>query len=266
MQPWAGILNCENDILVQSRQFGDVIWQKTASHVLRSIVTLPPLLARASNICIAVRVLMRDPWHMVEPRIIEYFYSAHSAYAYLGAWELERIAQVTGWRVEHRPIDLLPVIQAASGDAFGSCSDAHSAYFFGRDMFRWAQLRGLPMIRHRPTYHDNPLALPNGMIMAAGEDAGPLSRAILQAHWRDDANIADPATLAVLAEEVGLDGAALLDRADSPAIQAQHRRNTDEAIARNIFGSPTYFLRGDMFYGQDRLQMLEQAIADPFAP
>ena len=203
---------------------------------------------------------------MSKPNVIEYFFSAHSAYAYLGAWELARIAQESGWQVAYRPIDLNPVIAATSGDAFGSRSAAHSDYFFGRDMFRWAEWRGLPMIRHRPTYHDNPLALPNGMIIAAGKDAGVMSRAILQSHWRDDTDIADPATLTRLAEEVGLNGAALLTHAQGPEVTAQHKANTDEAIARGVFGSPTYFVRGDMFYGQDRLEMMERAIATPFAP
>lgn len=201
---------------------------------------------------------------MTEPRIIEYFFSAHSAYAYLGAWELDRIAAQAGWQVAYRPFDLNPVIAATSGDAFGSRSQAHSDYFFGRDMFRWAQLRGLPMIRHRPTHHDNPLALPNGVILAAGADAGRISRAILQAHWRDDADIADAATLARLAEEVGRDPTALIHAARSDKVQAQLTLNTDEAVARHVFGSPTYFAQGDMFYGQDRLDMLAHALHSPF--
>ncbi|WP_386260002.1 2-hydroxychromene-2-carboxylate isomerase [Sulfitobacter aestuariivivens] len=198
--------------------------------------------------------------------MIEYFYSAHSAYAYLGAWELQRIADDAGWRIDHRPIDLNPVIDATSGDAFGSRSPAHEDYFFGRDMFRWAEVRDLPMIRHRPTYHDNALALPNGMIIAAGPDADALSRTILQIHWRDDANIADEPTLRRAADSLGLDGAALIEAAQSDPVQAQHTTNTREAIQRSVFGSPTYFVRGDMFYGQDRLDLVARAIAKPFAP
>lgn len=203
---------------------------------------------------------------MPEHNVITYFFSAHSAYAYLGAWELERIARAAGWQVDHRPIDLNPVIAATSGDAFGSRSPAHAGYFFGRDMFRWAEWRGLPMIRHRPTFHDNPLALPNGMIIAAGDDAGVMSRAILQSHWRDDTDIADPATLRRLADGAGLDGAAMVRAAESAEVQAIHAANTDEAISLGVFGSPTYFVRGDMFYGQDRLDMVARAIATPFAP
>ena len=120
------------------------------------------------------------------------------------------------------------------------------------------------MIRHRPTHHDNPLALPNGMIIAAGDRAGMISRAILQAHWRDDADIADAGVLLRLAEEVDLDGASLIHAAQSAKVQAQHALNTDEAIRRHVFGSPCYFAQGDMFYGQDRLDMLARAMQAPF--
>ncbi|MFK7836540.1 MAG: 2-hydroxychromene-2-carboxylate isomerase [Sulfitobacter sp.] len=200
------------------------------------------------------------------PQTIEYFYSAHSAYAYLGAWELERIATEADAQIIHRPFDFNPVMEAAGGKRFKARTTAHIDYFFGREMVRWAEWRGLPMIRHRPTYHDNPLALANGAILAAGDQAGILSRAILQAHWRDDADIADAATLRRLAEEVGLDPDALLNAAQSDAVQAQHNANTDEAIARSVFGSPTYFVGGDMFYGQDHLMMVERALTTPFAP
>lgn len=197
--------------------------------------------------------------------VIEYFYSAHSAYAYLGAWELQRIADDAGCQIVHRPFDFAPVIAAAGARGFRERSKAHIDYFFGRELLRWAELRNLPMIRHRPTYHDNPLALANGMIIASS-DPDPLSRAILQAHWRDDADIADPTTLVAIANSVGQDPDGLLAAARSDEVQTRHAANTAEAIARNVFGSPTYFVAGDMFYGQDRLAFVERAIRQPFAP
>ncbi len=199
-------------------------------------------------------------------KTIEYFYAAHSAFAYLGAWELQRIADEAGARIVHRPYEFAPVLAAAGSTVIGTRSKAHVHYFFGRELVRWAEWRNLPMLRHRPTYHDNALSLANGMIIAAGDQADALSRAILQAHWRDDADHADGATLVRLAGEVGLDGAALLQAAQSDAVKAKHAANTDEAIRRSVFGSPTYFVDGDMFYGQDRLMMVERALARPFAP
>ena len=197
--------------------------------------------------------------------MIEYFYSAHSAYAYLGAWELQRIADAADWKIVHRPFDFLPVVAAAGGPFFADRSAAHIDYFFGRELIRWAEWRGLPILRHRPTHHDNPLGLANGMIIAS-TDPDPLSRTILQAHWRDDADIADPETLMRLCDALGQDGAALIEAARSDAVLARHQTNTQEAIARSVFGSPTYVVRGDMFYGQDHLPLVERAIARPFDP
>lgn len=198
------------------------------------------------------------------PQSIEYFYSAHSAYAYLGAWELERIAAQAGAQVVHRPFDFLPVVEAARSPAFKDRTAAHIDYFFGRELVRWAEIRGLPIMRVRPTHHDNPLGLANGAIIAAKRNQVQLSQALLQAHWRDDADLADTNTIARLADGCGLDGAALVAAAQSDAVQAQHKANTDEAIARTVFGSPTYFVGGDMFYGQDRLFMVEKALEQPF--
>jgi 2-hydroxychromene-2-carboxylate isomerase len=198
-----------------------------------------------------------------EPQI-EYFYSAHSAFAYLGAWELSAISARTGWRIQHRPFDFWPVVGAAGGLPVKERSRAHIDYFFGRELRRWAEWRDLPILRHRPTHHDAPLALASGAIIAAEDQADALSRAILQAHWRDDADISDRALLIELAEDLGLNGPALLASAESPAVEEAFRSNTEEAIRRSVFGSPTYFIRDDMFYGQDRLEMVERAIREPF--
>jgi len=195
---------------------------------------------------------------------IEYFYSAHSAFAYIGAQALRDICQRRGCRLVHRPVDLDPVIRAANGGVDRYRSAQHHAYFFGLEITRWAKFRGVEIIDFRPTYHDNPLALPNGMILAAarlGADVDRLSQAILTAHWRDDANIAEAARLAEIAQVAGIDPGPLLEIALSEDIQKQHRENTNAAIARGVFGSPTYFYNGEMFYGQDRLEFLDRACA-----
>ncbi|WP_300062291.1 2-hydroxychromene-2-carboxylate isomerase [uncultured Roseobacter sp.] len=199
---------------------------------------------------------------------IEYFYACHSVFAYLGAWRLAEIAAEHDVQVIHKPIDLNPVVAAAGSAPFSARSKTHSYYFFGREITRWAEVRELPWIMRRPTHHDNPLALGNGTIIAAqtmGLDVHALSRALLQAHWRDDADPADAATIAAIADGLGMDGAALITAAQSAETQAQHAANTAEAIARHVLGSPTYFVEGDMFYGQDRLEMVARALVKPFA-
>lgn len=198
---------------------------------------------------------------------IEYFYSTHSAFAYLGSARFAEIAHSAGRFIVHKPINLRPVMQAARGDGFSGFSVAHRAYFFGREIERWSEYRTAPTITHRSTHHDNDLSLSSGMIIAAvhiGQSADALAHAILEAHWRYDADHADPETLTRIASEAGYDAAQLVDLARDPGIQATLKANTEEAIVRSVFGSPTYFVDGDMFYGQDRLEHVDRALRKPF--
>ncbi len=198
---------------------------------------------------------------------ITYYYSAHSAYAYLGAARLKQICASSGVGLLHKPIDLSPVVTAVGGRPFRERTQAHVDYFFGREIERWAEWRGVPVIRYRPTHHDNPLDLPNGLLIAAQEqnlDVDALSFAILRAHWRDDADIAHVNTLKAILAELDMPETLLSD-ALSQETQELHAANTAEAIEQSVFGSPTYLLGEEMFYGQDRLEMLERALSASFA-
>jgi 2-hydroxychromene-2-carboxylate isomerase len=200
---------------------------------------------------------------------IEYFYSAHSAFAYIGHPTLLRLCEAHGCTLIHRPFNLSPVVEAAGGQAFRSRTQHHVDYFFGREIERWAHYRTLEILNHRPTHHDSALDLSNGMLIAAilrGENVNALAFAVLQAHWRDDIDLADKASLEQLCRHVGIDPTPLLEAALGDVTQAIHAENTAEAIERGVFGSPTYFLDGDMFYGQDRLELIEAALKAPFKP
>jgi len=197
---------------------------------------------------------------------IEYFYSAHSAFAYLGSGRLMAVARAAGRRIAHRPIDLRRVVVEVGGRPFGQRGAAHAAYFFGREIERWSEERGAPVCG-RPTHHLNDITLSNCLVIAgirAGLDVDALAHALLEGHWRDDADLADPATLAALARRAGYDPAPLLAAAHAPEVRAAYAANTEEAIRRSVFGSPTYVVDGDMFYGQDRLEMVERALRRPY--
>ena len=199
---------------------------------------------------------------------IEYFYTAHSAFAYLGSARFMEIARAANRRIVHRPIELHRVVEAGGAGSTRSRGPAHRAYYFGREIERWAEYRNTPVVSGMPTHHHNDMALANGMIIAAlrlGENVDRLAHAMLEAHWRDDADLADHDTLAALGRYADIDPEAPLAVALSPEVQAQYAANTDEAVARSVFGSPTYFVDGDMFYGQDRLELVERALRRPFA-
>jgi 2-hydroxychromene-2-carboxylate isomerase len=78
--------------------------------------------------------------------------------------------------------------------------------------------------------------------------------------WADELDVADAATLVRLADDSGLDGTALLAQSKTPSLVAAERALTDEAIARGLFGAPFYLYHGELFWGQDRLDMLDQTI------
>jgi 2-hydroxychromene-2-carboxylate isomerase len=198
---------------------------------------------------------------------IEYFYSAHSAFAYLGSATFMEIARAAGRKIVHRPIALGRVVEAVSSVPFGSRSAGHRAYFFGREIQRWSEERQALVMDGIPTHHANDTSLANGMLIAGleqGLDIDQLAHAMLETHWRDDADLADAGTLSRLAQELGLNSEPLLNAALSPAVQAKYEANTEEAIRRSVFGSPTYFVDGDMFYGQDRLAQVERALRQPY--
>jgi 2-hydroxychromene-2-carboxylate isomerase len=199
---------------------------------------------------------------------IEYFYSAHSLYAYIGARKLMELAAAHGCRIVHRPMDLRDVVTKAGAVPFGKRTQAHKDYFFGREMERWVEERGVKLMPHFPRHHGKDITLPNCLLLAAiaiDADIDALSHRLLEAHWVEDADLSDAPTLARLAGELGLDGEALLALANSHKVLAQYEANTREAVERSVFGSPTYFVDGDMFYGQDRLEMVERALTRPYA-
>ncbi|MEM9633151.1 MAG: 2-hydroxychromene-2-carboxylate isomerase [Pseudomonadota bacterium] len=199
--------------------------------------------------------------------IIEYVYSAHSAFAYVGSRELMKICADHNATLIHRPILLSPVIEAQGGLPFRRRTQKHVDYFFGREIERWSEFRSVPIMCKRPTHHDADYSLASGMIIALGETGArtdAMAHGLLEAHWRNDADLSDRATLAVIATELGHDAAALLEKAASIEVQHKLQENTDWARDREVFGSPTYIVDGDPFYGQDRLDLVKRALVQPF--
>jgi 2-hydroxychromene-2-carboxylate isomerase len=201
-------------------------------------------------------------------KTIEYFYSSRSVFAYLGAARIVALAHRFGRRLVHRPIDLSRLLQGIGGVPFDRRNAAQRRYLFGREIERWGEYLGVPVLVD-PKHHYGDRALPSGFVIAAqrlGVDADRLHLAVLAALWRDDRDIASADVLADLARCAGIDPAPLLRDALAADVQAEFARNTEDAIAAGVLGSPTYVVDGDMFYGQDRLMMVERALDRPFAP
>lgn len=197
---------------------------------------------------------------------VEYFYTPLSPFTYLGHPRLTTVIERTGALLRHRPIRLAEVFAASGGLPLPQRPAARRAYRLV-ELERIAAHHDLPITltpRHFPT--DDTLAA--GMIVAAqDEGAGgeasvqTLAFTLMRALWAEEKDIADPEVCADCAAAAGFDAAALIEAARAPAVEATRTDNTREAIARGVFGVPTYMVGDELFWGQDRLDYLERAIA-----
>jgi 2-hydroxychromene-2-carboxylate isomerase len=201
-------------------------------------------------------------------KTIEYFYSTRSIYAYFGSERVMTLAQRFGRRLVHHPIDLSKVVPAAGSLPFAQRSAAHKAYQFGREIERWSEYLGMPALVD-PLHHWGGRELSSGVILAAqlaGADVDRLHCEMLRALWQLDRDLDSEQVLGELVASVGADPQAILQAARSGEVQAAFEACTVRAMAAGVPGSPTYIVDGEMFYGQDRLMMVERALIQPFAP
>lgn len=201
-------------------------------------------------------------------KTIDYYYSTRSIYAYFGAQRIVDLARRFGRRLIHRPVDLSRVVPAAGSLPFDKRSAAHKAYQFGREIERWSEYLGIPALVD-PVHHFGDRTLSAGVILAAqaaGADVDRLHVDMLTALWRDDRDLSSTEVVASLVSGIGADAKAILDAARSADVQAAFNQCTELAIAAGVPGSPTYIVDGELFYGQDRLMMVERALERPFAP
>ena len=199
--------------------------------------------------------------------IIEYFYATHSVYAYLGASTFSTITSKSDHIIIHKPYNLPEAITGIGSTNIGDRTEAHLDYFFRREIERWSEYREVPIKTFLPTHHFNSLVPSSAMIIAGielGLEIDTLAHAMMKFHWLYDADLADKETLIKIANSIGIDPMPLLALSETGDILKAFKANTIEAIDRSIFGSPTYIVDGDMFYGQDRLELVERALTKPF--
>jgi 2-hydroxychromene-2-carboxylate isomerase len=196
-------------------------------------------------------------------KTIEYFLSPQSPWCYLGHQRLVDLARETGAQVEPKPFDLGKVFSVSGGLPLAKRAPQRQVYRLV-ELERWARFLGLPMNAQPQFFPVSPDAASTLIIAARtslGVDAAlELSGAIMRALWAEEKNIADEDTLAQIADLCGFDGRMLLKSAQTSGVQEQYQRNTDEAIAANVFGVPWYVVDGEGFWGQDRLDFVRRAL------
>jgi 2-hydroxychromene-2-carboxylate isomerase len=191
-------------------------------------------------------------------KTIEFFLDVGSPTTYLAWTQMPGLVQRTGAKVVNRPF-LLGGVFKATGNASPISVPAKGAFMM-RDMQRHAQLFGVPL-RMNPHFPMNTLATMRAAVACA--DAAELQRylaAVFKAMWVDGQNTADEAVLRATLTAAGLDAEALLARSQLPEVKQALIQNTEEAVRRGAFGAPTFFVGDELFFGQDRLAMVERCV------
>ena len=195
--------------------------------------------------------------------IVECFYTLSSPWMYLGGPQLSDIIARHGARLVLRPYDFRAVVPANGGIPLRTRPQARQDYH-ARELDRWRCHLGMPLNlkpRHYPPADQRPAGR---MVMAAqarGLDAMRLSHALLRALWAEERDIADPAVRVAVADENAMPGRDLVAGEESAPILAEWTRNNEDAAARGVFGSPTFFCGELWLWGQDRLFFLDRHLA-----
>jgi 2-hydroxychromene-2-carboxylate isomerase len=194
---------------------------------------------------------------------VEFFYDFASPTAYIAWSRLPAILERTGGQVVYRPFFLGGVMQA-TGNRPPSTVEAKGRWM-DADLKRYCAKYGVAYSRNT---HFPMLTLMVQRAAVARVDQPGFEKylaTIFHAAWRDQKNIADKAVLAEVLAVAGYDPAAFFAETDDPANKEKLKANTDEAVARGVFGAPTFFVStatGDeMHFGQDRLDWVEEALA-----
>ena len=193
-------------------------------------------------------------------KTIDYYFSPVSPWTYLGHTRFTEIARMHGASIAPKPVDYGRIFPLSGGLPVAKRPVQRQAYRLV-ELARWRDHLGVPM-NIEPKYFPYDARLAALVIIAAGnaDNAMQLAGAFLRGCWAEEKNMADEAEVAAVIRGAGLDSGALLKQANAPETAARFETFTDEAIARQIFGAPTYVYKNELFWGQDRLDFLELAL------
>jgi phosphomannomutase/phosphoglucomutase len=191
-------------------------------------------------------------------RHVEFFYDLGSPYSYLAATQLPGLSQRTGAEVVWRPM-LLGAVFAATGNTMPAANPQKGRYLMA-DLERWARHLQVPY-RFPSRFPMNTLKAMRLCVQAEKllrQEA--LAQRLFRAYWAEDADISDDATLRRLLLEVGLPADELLAGCGRPEVKDALRHQTEEAVRRGVFGAPAFFVGDDLYWGNDRLMFVEEAL------
>jgi len=194
-------------------------------------------------------------------KTVEFYFDFGSPAAYLAATQLPHVCADTGAELVWKPMLLGGVFQATGNHS--PAEIAPKGPYMTTDLQRFAKRYGVPFV-HNPHFPINTLLLMRGATAIQLQQPARLDAyvdAIYHAMWVEPRNLNDPAEVGAVLQAAGFDPAALLAAAGQQEVKDRLKAVTQEAVARGVFGAPTMFVGSDMFWGQDRLDFVREALA-----
>jgi len=195
---------------------------------------------------------------------VDYYASLNSPWTHLGAARIEAMAARQGASLRIWPVDFGTIFASSGGLPLPRRSPQRQAYRL-QELARWRELLGIPI--HIQPKHFPANELPAACcVIALRETQGDapairLAHRVLKAVWEEERDPGEPATLAALIAECGLDAEAVLRLGAEPRWAERRQADTQAALARGVFGAPSYVIGEEIFWGQDRLEFVQRRLA-----
>ncbi len=193
-------------------------------------------------------------------RKLDVYFSLLSPWAYIGHGELQGLVAKHGLQVDYRPVALSQVFPESGGLPLAKRHPARQRYRIV-ELQRWREKRGLHFHLHPAFFPFDP-SLGDRIICAMvldGVDPAKFIAAAFAGIFEQQRNLADRQEIAAILGESGYDPH-WLDRGESGEAEIAYQRNRSDALEAGVFGSPSYVLDGEVFWGQDRLDLLDDAL------
>jgi carboxymethylenebutenolidase len=195
---------------------------------------------------------------------VDYYASLNSPWTHLGAARLEAIVARHGATLRIHPVDFGAIFPASGGLPLPKRAPQRQAYRL-QELARWREHLGIP-INIQPRFFPANESLAAQCVIAVRETIGDapavaLGHRVLKALWEEERNTGDPAVLGELMAELGLDSAALLALGAEERWAERRTQDTQAALARGVFGAPSYVVGEEIFWGQDRLDFLDRRLS-----
>jgi len=196
---------------------------------------------------------------------VDYYASLNSPWTHLGAARIVAMTARHGASLRIHPVDFGAIFPQSGGLPLPKRAPQRQAYRM-MELRRWRDFLAIP-ITLQPAHFPSSEQLSAACVIAVRETIGDqpaiaLAHRVLKAVWEEEKNAGDPATLAALIAEVGLDAPAIMALGAEPRWTQRRLADTQAALERGVFGAPSYVIGEEIFWGQDRLDFVERRLAE----